>query len=146
MRRITVTAGAALLLACGALACPSAGAQQRPFAPRGHGIAPRGPLNTLSDLQRAISGCWEWPPLGATRTGMDLSVLLSFKSNGEIFGAKITYQSRGVSDSERSLYYGALVQALKRCNPLPLSPSFGRAIAGRPMYFRFHDTRQQRKA
>jgi hypothetical protein len=146
MRRVTVTAGAALLLVCGALACPSAGAQDWAFAPRRHAVAPRGPLNTLQDLQRAIGGCWEWPPLSATRTGMDLSVLLSFKRDGEIFGARITYQSSGVSDSERALYYGALMRALKLCSPLPLSPALGRAIAGRPMYFRFHDTRQQRKA
>ena len=77
---------------------------------------------------------------------MELTVRLSFKRNGEIFGARITYQSHDVSDEERALYYGALLQALKRCSPLPLSESLGEAIAGRPMTFHIHDTRQQRKA
>src|SRR3954454_12105589 len=73
--------------------------------------APRGPLNTLLDVRDALRGCWEWPPFSETKVGMDLTVLLSFKSNGEIFGARITYQSTAVSEEERSLYYGVLMRA-----------------------------------
>lgn len=108
-------------------------------------VAPKGPLNTLLDIRDALFGCWQWPPLHETTTGMDITIRLSFKRNGEIFGARITYQSKGVSDDERALYYGVLVQALKLCSPLPVSESLGNAIAGRPFFFRFQDTRQQRK-
>ena len=109
-------------------------------------VAPKGPLNTLLDVRDALRGCWQWPPLHETKSGMDLTIRLSFKSNGEIFGFRITYQSANVSDDERALYYGVLLQALRLCSPLPVSESLGNAIAGRPFSFRFHDTRQQRKA
>ncbi|MBM3529341.1 MAG: hypothetical protein FJX62_14720 [Alphaproteobacteria bacterium] len=103
-------------------------------------------LDTLADIGKALRACWRWPPAGEVRSGMELTVLLSFKRNGEIFGARIVYQSRDVSERERALYHGALLDTLRRCNPLPVSDSLGHAIAGRPMRFRFHDTRQQRKA
>jgi hypothetical protein len=107
---------------------------------------PRKELNTLADVTKALQACWRWPPVSEARSGMEFTILLSFKKNGEIFGARITYQTRGVSDEERSLYYGALLAALSRCSPLPLSESLGSAIAGRPLRFHIHDTRQQRKA
>ena len=109
-------------------------------------VAPKGPLNTTADIRQALRGCWQWPPASEARSGMELTVRLSFKRNGEIFGARITYQTPDVSDEERALYYRALLAALARCSPLPLSASLGEAIAGRPMTFHIHDTRQQRKA
>jgi hypothetical protein len=110
------------------------------------GVRPKGPLNTLADVSRALKACWQWPPLSEARSGMEFTVRLSFRRNGEILSARITYQTRNVSDEERSLYYGALLAALARCSPLPLSDSLGAAIAGRPLTFHIHDTRQQRKA
>jgi hypothetical protein len=118
--------------------------QSRP-AVREEGVAPKGPLNTLNDISNALRGCWKWPPDSEISTGMDLTVLLSFKRNGEIFGAKITYQSKNVSAEERAIYHGVLLDALRLCSPLPVSESLGHAIAGRPMLFRFHDTRKERK-
>jgi len=118
----------------GLLLCLPAGAQQQK------------PLNTLEDVKRAIRSCWRWPPLNAIRTGMELTVQLSFKRDGEIFGAHVTYESPDVSADERLLYYRALVQMIKRCTPLPLSPQLGEAIAGRSFYFRFRDTRKQKEA
>ena len=131
-------AGLAMALGGAGIAAPAM-AQHRP------GLARKDRLNTLDDIRRAIRGCWRWPPLNAIRTGMTLTVLLSFKRDGEIFGARITYQTRNDSRDERALYYGALLQAIARCNPLPFSPSLGAAVAGHPFYFRFRDTRKQRK-
>jgi hypothetical protein len=108
--------------------------------------APQGLLNTIADVGRALRGCWQWPPASEARSGMELTARVSFKRNGEIFGARITYQSRNVSEEERGLYQAALLAALSRCSPLPLSESLGEAIAGRPFIFHIHDTRQQRKA
>jgi len=125
------------------LAAAAGAAQAQPLdQPR----APKGPLNTLADIGDAFRGCWKWPPLSEIRNGMDLTILLSFKRSGEIFGARITYQSKDVSPEERSLYHGALLEALKLCSPLPVSESLGNAIAGRPMTFRFNDNRKQGKA
>jgi hypothetical protein len=135
-----VLAAAGLVAAAVWLALPVV-AQQ----PRG-ASAPKGPLNTLADVERAIRGCWQWPPVSAIKTGMELTVRLSFKRNGEIFGARITYQSQNVSPEERNLYYRALVDAIGRCSPLPVLPSLGQAIAGRAFYFHFEDSRKQRKA
>jgi hypothetical protein len=117
-----------------------------PVASAAASAGPNGPLNSLADIRQAFRACWRWPPLSETRSGMDMTVRLSFKRNGEVFGVRLTYQKPGVSDEERALYYGALLAALKRCSPLPLSESLGAAIAGHPMTFHIRDTRQQRKA
>ena len=139
-RAAILIAAAGLVLAMGGMSwAPPAMAQQRPA------LARKTRLNTLADIRRAIRGCWRWPPVEAIRTGMTLTVLLSFKRNGAIFGARITYQTRNVSPDERALYYGALLRAIARCNPLPFLPSLGAAVAGHPFYFRFRDTRKQRK-
>ena len=106
-------------------------------------VAPKGPLNTLADIRSAITGCWKWPPLSQVRRGMELTIRLSFKRNGEIFGVKLTYETRDVSEEERRVYYGALLAALGRCSPLPVSESLGGAIAGRPFIFQFKDTRSR---
>jgi hypothetical protein len=108
-------------------------------------VPPKGPLNTLSDVGKALRSCWRWPPLSESRAGMEFTILVSFKKDGEILGARITYQTPNVSDDERALYYGALLAALSRCSPLPLSESLGSAIAGRPLHFHIYDTRHQRK-
>jgi hypothetical protein len=108
--------------------------------------APTRSLNTLADVSRALRSCWRWPPLSEAQAGMELTIRVSFKRNGDVFGARITYQTKDVSDKERSIYYAALLEALARCSPLPLSESLGEAIAGRPLTFHIHDTRQQRKA
>ena len=121
-----------------ALALPGAGSAEP--------ATPKGPLNTMADIRKALRGCWQWPPAGESHAGMELTVRVSFKRNGEIIGARITYQSQHVSDEERSVYYRALLAALSRCSPLPLSASLGEAIAGRPMTFHIQNTREQRKA
>ena len=135
MRRLAVLSCAGLLGLCAAL--PAAAQQAR-------GVAPKGPLNTLKDIQHAMVGCWKWPPASEIRRGMDLTIQVSFKRSGELFGARLTYQTRDVSPEERALYHGALVDMLKLCSPLPLSESLGHAVAGRQFSFRFHDTRGER--
>lgn len=112
----------------------------------GAGVAPKGPLNTLKDVAEAIGGCWKWPPLSEVQGGMELTIIVSFKRNGEMLGGRLTYQTREVPAGERDLYHGALLEALKRCSPLPVSASLGSAIAGRPFYFRFKDNRKEGKA
>jgi hypothetical protein len=108
--------------------------------------APNGQLNTLRDIRQAFRGCWRWPPLSESRPGMELTVRLSFKRNGEILSVRVAHQTPEASEEERARYFSALLTALARCSPLPLSASLGEAIAGRPMTFHIHDTRQQRKA
>jgi hypothetical protein len=105
-----------------------------------------GPLNTIKDVQDAIKKCWIWPAAADLTTGMDITIMLSFRRNGEIFGGRMTYQTPNVSEQERAIYFAALAATIKRCSPLPLSDSLGGAIAGRPFSFHFIDNRKQRKA
>jgi hypothetical protein len=107
-------------------------------------IQARGPINTLAQLSQALRSCWRWPPANETTPGMQFTMQVSFKSNGELFGSRITYQSDDISDNERALYAEAMHQALKRCSPLPVSTSLGEAIAGRPMIIHIRDTQRQR--
>jgi hypothetical protein len=108
--------------------------------------AMQGPLNTIKDVQHAIETCWVWPAATDIKTGMDITVMLSFRRNGEIFGGHVTYQTPNVSEDERAVYAAALAATIRRCSPLPLSDSLGGAIAGRPFNFHFIDNRKRRKA
>ena len=132
--------GTAGMLALLALAIVPAAAED---APERAAIAGR--LNTIKDLQDAIKGCWVWPAAADITTGMDITVMLSFRRNGEIFGGQVTYQSPNVSEQERAVYAAALAATINRCSPLPLSDSLGGAIAGRLFSFRFTDHRKQKK-
>lgn len=105
-----------------------------------------GPLNTIKDVQDAIKKCWVWPAAADVTTGMDITIMLSFRRNGEIFGGRVTYKTPNVSEQERAVYAAALAATIKRCSPLPLSDSLGGAIAGRLFSFHFIDDRKQRKA
>jgi hypothetical protein len=109
--------------------------------------APRPPLNTLNDLWAALQACWIPPPLEQSRTGMQVTVMMSFKRNGELFGhPKITFESVEASDDERLAYRIAVADMLKRCAPLPFTEGLGNAIAGRPFTMRFVDSRKMKKA
>jgi len=108
--------------------------------------APAGQLNTLRDINAALRKCWVAPSEFDSSGNMDITIMLSFRSNGEIFGGRITHTSREVSDNERALYYAALEQMIARCSHLPVSESLGEAIAGRPFMFRIIDNRKQKRA
>jgi hypothetical protein len=46
---------------------------------------PQAPINTLTDLEAALQACWVPPPMEQSRPGMQITVLMSFKRNGELF-------------------------------------------------------------
>jgi len=73
--------------------------------------SPRAPINTLNDLEAALLDCWVPPPIEQSRPGMQITVLMSFKRNGELFGQpRITFQSGDASDAERASYRTAVVE------------------------------------
>ena len=117
-----------------------------PILAQDNAPAVKGELNTLNDMQRALRRCWVWPSELDSSGNMELTVMLSFKADGEIFGGRITHVSREVSANERALYLVALENMIRRCSHLPVSPSLGEAIAGRPFIFRIVDTRKQKRA
>jgi hypothetical protein len=106
--------------------------------------SPRAPINTLNELEVALLACWEPPPIERSRPGMQITVLMSFKRNGELFGQpRITFQSRDASDAERAPYRTAVAEMLKRCASLPFTEALGNALAGAPLTMRFVDDRER---
>ena len=82
--------------------------------------SPRAPINTLNDLEAALLDCWVPPPIEQSRPGMQITVLMSFKRNGELFGQpRITFQSSDASDAERASYRTAVVETLSAAPPCP---------------------------
>ena len=105
------------------------------------------PINTLDEVSAALRACWVPPPLDQSRPGMQITVKMSFRRNGELFGQpRITFESVGASDDERLAYRIAVANMLKRCAPLPFTETLGSALAGRPFTIRFIDQRKLRQA
>jgi hypothetical protein len=106
--------------------------------------SPRAPINTLNELEAALLACWEPPPIEQSRPGMQITVLMSFKRNGELFGQpRITFQSRDASEAERASYRTAVAEMLKRCASLHFTQALGNALAGAPLTMRFVDDRER---
>ena len=104
----------------------------------------RAPINTLNELEAALLDCWVPPPMEQLRPGMQITVLISFKRNGELFGQpRITFQSGDASDAERASYRTAVAETLKRCASLPFTEAFGNGMAGEPLAMRFVDDRDR---
>jgi hypothetical protein len=108
---------------------------------------PQSPLNTLNDIGAALRACWVPPPLDQSRPGMQITVQMSFKRSGDLFGQpRITFEAAGASDDERLAYRVAVAQMLKRCSPLPFTDALGNAVAGRPFTMRLVDDRKLKQA
>jgi len=108
---------------------------------------PAAPLNTIAEVFAALEACWVPPALEQARAGMQITVQLSFKRNGELLGKpRITYETPNASDDERQSYRVAVAQAVRRCMPLPFTDALGNAIAGRPLTLRFIDNRKLKQA
>jgi hypothetical protein len=104
-------------------------------------------LNTMKDMGAALQACWVPPPVDQSRPGMQITVQMSFKRNGELLGhPRITFESAGASDDERLAYRLAVAEMLKRCSPLPFTDALGNAVAGRPFTMRFIDDRKLKQA
>ena len=100
-----------------------------------------GRIDRIRDVFQALQACWE-PPRGNALTGEEITVRLSFRRSGEVLGEpRITYYRAGSEPDRRSAFTRSVREALERCTPLPFTPAFGAAIAGRPFTFRFSDTR-----
>jgi hypothetical protein len=105
---------------------------------------PQAPINTPTDLEAALLACWVPPPTEQSRPGMQITVLMSFKRNGELFGQPmITFQSREASETERSSYRIAVQEMLRRCATLPFTEALGNAVAGQPFTMTLVDDREQ---
>jgi hypothetical protein len=108
---------------------------------------PHAPLNTLSELGSALGACWVPPPLDQARAGMQITVQMTFRRNGELFGRpRITFETAGASEDRRLAYRLAVARTLQRCASLPFTDALGNAVAGRPFTIRFIDNRKLKQA
>jgi hypothetical protein len=108
---------------------------------------PRSRIDNFRALWAAMEQCWRPPPIEQARLGMQITVLMSIKRNGELLGKpRITYELPGASDDDRLAYRLAVAAMIERCTPLPLTDAFAGAIAGRPFTMRFIDSRQEKRA
>ena len=89
-------------------------------------------LNTIKDVFARLHSCWK-PPPPSRANPIDITVVVSFNREGAILGQpKITHESEHATDNDRLIYRVAVMEALQRCTPLPLTEALGGAIAGRP--------------
>jgi hypothetical protein len=100
-------------------------------------------LNTIRDVFTALRRCWVPPAEDQVSPGLQLSVRLSFKRNGEPIGEpRLTYVTPGISERDRHSFWEAVQATFHRCVPLAFSNELGGALAGRPFAIRFVDNRQ----
>jgi hypothetical protein len=125
-------------LALAVAALPAAATAQQPLPAS---------LNTLHDIGAALRACWKPPQQAQARAGMQITVQLAFKRNGDILGKpRITFETKGASEDERFAYRLAVAQMIERCAPLPFTTALGNAVAGRPFTMRFVDNRKLKQA
>jgi hypothetical protein len=99
-------------------------------------------LNTLRDLFFMLRACWSPPALADARSGMQMTVRISFKRSGEMLSPpQLTYALPSASSKVRDVYRTAIGQSLSSCMPLHFTRGFGGAIAGHPIMIRYVDNR-----
>jgi len=97
-------------------------------------------VNTLGELVSRLRICWKPPAPSVARPGIDVTVIVSFTRAGEILGhPRITYESEQADDNDRLMYRIAVMEALKRCTPMPFTEGMAGAVAGRPFAVQFHN-------
>ncbi len=107
---------------------------------------PNGKLNTIQDVFAALRACYVPPPAGESKQGTQMTVVFSFKRDGEIFGEpRFTFATPGISTDVKAAYQRAVAAALKRCNRLSFTDKLGGALAGRPFAIQFIDSRDFRR-
>jgi hypothetical protein len=105
-------------------------------------LAPAEPaqVNTLGELVARLRICWKPPPPSLAHPGIDITVIVSFNRAGEILGhPRITYESEQANENDRLMYRIAVMEALKRCTPMPFTEGMAGAVAGRPFAVQFRN-------
>ena len=104
------------------------------------------PANRLNELGPILSKCLELPPDDEARTGMQVTLKLAFKRNGELLAEpRFTYTTHEAPADVKAAYHDAAMNMLKHCTPLPVSEKLGNAIAGRPFVVPIIETRNEKR-
>jgi hypothetical protein len=97
-------------------------------------------VNTIRDMFARLRTCWRPPPPSSVNPDIDITVIVSFNRDGQIFGhPKITYESEQATDNDRLMYRIAVMETLQRCTPMPFTEGMAGAVAGRPFTVQFRN-------
>ena len=100
------------------------------------------PVDRLNELGPLLSKCLELPPNDEAQVGMQLSLKLAFKRDGELLAdPRFIYTTHDAPEKVKAAYQAAALDMLKHCTPLPITDKFGGAIAGRPFVVAIEETR-----
>jgi len=100
------------------------------------------PVDRINELGPLLSKCLELPPDDEAQVGMQLSLKLAFKRDGELLAdPRFTYTTHDIPEKVKAAYQAAALDMLKHCTPLPITDKFGGAIAGRPFVVAIEETR-----
>lgn len=95
----------------------------------------RDPINTIKDMWPALYACWTPPPGTA---GMAMTLVFSIRSDGSLIGKpQLTYTKFNGDEALKRAFFASVLEALNQSLPLPITTSFGGAIAGRPLTLLF---------
>jgi hypothetical protein len=97
-------------------------------------------VDTIRDVFARLRTCWRPPPASSANPDIDITVIVSFNRDGNIFGhPRITYESAQATDNDRLIYRIAVMEALQRCTPMPFTEGMAGAVAGRPFTVQFRN-------
>jgi len=98
-------------------------------------------LERYDEVGPALLSCWR-PPPGSE--GMEITLIFSFKRNGEILGKPRISHTKLMGDlDEQKRFVASALVALARCTPLHISDGLGGAIAGHPFAMLFRAAPRQ---
>ena len=99
-----------------------------------------GQVDNIKEAFARLRTCWKPPPESQANPDVEITVIVSFKRDGNILGhPKITYESEHATDNDRLAYRVAVMETLQRCTPMPFTEAMGGAVAGRPFAIRFQN-------
>ncbi|RAI45853.1 hypothetical protein [Rhodoplanes roseus] len=99
-------------------------------------------IDTISGLFAALRACWVPPPADQRKPGMEMTVRFGLKPTGALMGPPfVTYATKGASSDTRDLYRKAITDSLTGCDRLRFTDTFGKALAGKPLFVRYVDDR-----
>lgn len=96
-------------------------------------------VDRISEIGPAFRRCWNPPAMTGSSDGAMATVRFSLRRNGTIFGQpRVTWETRRTDPDLRERFTASVIDAIRNCAPVRLSPRFGASIAGRPFTIRFH--------
>jgi hypothetical protein len=91
-----------------------------------------GPIHLPKEVGPALAACWQAP-----QAGDEITVQLSFKRDGSIFGEPRINYVKPMNGSSSQALTDSIYRALETCLPLRFTPQLAANIAGQVFVIRF---------